>query len=75
MGLKKLYSTYTSVFVVDLEIDNWKNINVSCVEVDDDLSIGALALELIYTSGSAFIFRDLTEQESSAMANRVSSGE
>jgi hypothetical protein len=73
LTLKILYSTYTSVFVVDLEIDNWKNINVSCVEIDDDLSIGALALELLYTF--AFRFQDLTEQESSAMANRVSSGE
>jgi hypothetical protein len=73
LTLKILYSTYTSVFVVDLEIDNWKNIDVSCIEVDDDLSIGALALELLYTS--AFMFQDLTEQESSAMANRVSSGE
>jgi len=73
LTLKILYSTYTSVFVVDLEIDNWKNIDVSCIEVDDDLSIGALVLELLYTS--AFMFQDLTEQESSAMANRVSSGE
>jgi hypothetical protein len=72
LTLKILYSTYTSVFVVDLEIDNWKNIDVSCIEVDDDLSIGALVLELLYTS--AFMFQDLTEQESSAMANRVSSG-
>ena len=38
--------TYTSVFVVDLEIDNRKNINISGVEVDHDLAIGALALEL-----------------------------
>lgn len=50
-------TVFTSVFVVDLEIDNRKNINISGVEVDHDLAIGALARAGVLCNGKSSFFR------------------